>query len=60
MLHAQAESVGVYCFEDLRVWQAPKRQTDLVGHLIRRPLFVADHQLSAQLNEGIRNFVCGA
>jgi len=43
-------SVTVYQFEDLRVWQAAKRQCDLVGNLIKRPPFRADRELAAQMN----------
>jgi four helix bundle protein len=42
--------MGVYRFEDLRVWQAAKQQCDLVGVLLRRPAFVADRQLSDHMN----------
>jgi len=42
--------VTVYQFEDLRVWQAAKRQCDLVGNLIKRPPFRADRELAAQMN----------
>ena len=42
--------MGVYRFEDLRVWQAAKTQCDRVGDLIRRPEFRRDVELSGQLN----------
>jgi four helix bundle protein len=42
--------VGVYRFEDLRVWQAAKEQCDRVGQLIKRPEFRRDQELSAQMN----------
>ena len=42
--------MAVYRFEDLRVWQAAKRQCDLVGNLIKRPSFRADRELAAQMN----------
>ena len=42
--------MGVYRFEDLRVWQAAKRQTDRVGELIKRPEFRQDPELSGQMN----------
>ena len=40
----------VYRFEDLRVWQAAKQQSDRVGELIKRPKFRDDRALSDQLN----------
>ena len=40
----------VYRFEDLRVWQAAKRQSDRVGELIKRPEFRNDLALSDQMN----------
>ena len=40
----------VYRFEDLRVWQAAKKQSDRVGELIKRPEFRRDRELSDQLN----------
>jgi four helix bundle protein len=43
--------MGVYRFEDLRVWQAAKEQCDRVGHLIKRPEFRRDSELSSQMNE---------
>jgi four helix bundle protein len=42
--------MGVYRFEDLRVWQAAKTQCDRVGELIRRPEFLRDRELSGQMN----------
>ena len=43
--------MGVYRFEDLRVWQAAKRQSDLVGALLLRPAFCRDRQMSEQMND---------
>jgi four helix bundle protein len=43
--------MGVYRFEDLRVWQAAKRQCDLVGTLILRPAFRRDKQMSEHMND---------
>jgi len=43
--------VSVYRFEDLRVWQAAKRQSDRVGILCVQPVFRADRQLSEQIND---------
>ena len=43
--------MGVYRFEDLRVWQAAKQQSDRVGALINRAEFWRDRQLSSQLND---------
>ena len=40
----------VYRFEDLRVWQAAKQQSDRVGELIKRPKFRDDRALSHQLS----------
>ena len=42
--------MGVYRFEDLRVWQAAKAQCDRVGELIKRPEFERDAALSDQMN----------
>jgi four helix bundle protein len=42
--------MGVYRFEDLRVWQAAKEQCDRFGELRKRPEFVQDQQLSDQMN----------
>jgi four helix bundle protein len=42
--------VGVYRFEDLRVWQAAKQQCDGVGALLKRPPFQRDRELSGQMN----------
>ena len=44
--------MGVYRFEDLRVWQAAKRQGDRVGALITRPDFWHDREWSGQMNDG--------
>ena len=41
---------GVNRFEDLRVWQAAKRQCDRVGELIKRPEFLQDLDLATQVN----------
>jgi four helix bundle protein len=43
--------VGVYRFEDLRVWQAARKQCDRVGELIRRPEFRRDREMSGQMND---------
>src|SRR5687768_1772363 len=43
--------MGVYRFEDLRVWQAAKEQCDRVGALIKRSTFKSDPGLSNQMNE---------
>ena len=43
--------MGVYRFEDLRVWQAAKRQCDRVGALVKRPEFERDRELSSQMND---------
>jgi four helix bundle protein len=43
-------AMGVCRFEDLRVWQAAKRQCDRVGELITRPQFRADAELADQMN----------
>jgi hypothetical protein len=37
-----ADPVGVYRFEDLRVWQAAKEQCDRVGDLLTRQRFQRD------------------
>jgi len=42
--------MGVYRFEDLRVWQAAKQQCDRVGELINRAEFLHDCELSNQIN----------
>jgi four helix bundle protein len=42
--------MSVCRFEDLRVWQAAKRQCDRVGELIKRPDFRGDQELSQQMN----------
>jgi len=42
--------MGVYRFEDLRVWQAAKSQCDRVGALIKRADFWRDLELSRQMN----------
>jgi four helix bundle protein len=43
--------VGVYRFEDLRVWQAAKQQCDRVGALLKRPAVQRDRELSGQMND---------
>jgi four helix bundle protein len=43
--------VGVYRFEDLRVWQAAKQQCDRVGVLLKRPIFQRDREMSGQMND---------
>ena len=43
--------MGVYRFEDLRVWQAAKEQCDRVGLLMKRPEFRQDPALLTQMNE---------
>jgi four helix bundle protein len=43
--------VGVNRFEDLRVWQAAKQQSDRVGALLKRPSFRSDPEISAQMND---------
>jgi four helix bundle protein len=43
--------VGVYRFEDLRVWQAARQQCDRVGALLERPTFQRDRKLSEQMND---------
>jgi four helix bundle protein len=42
--------MGVYRFEDLRVWQAAKRQCDHVGSLLNRPGLQQDRPLADQMN----------
>ena len=42
--------MGVYRFEDLRVWQAARRQCHRVGELVKRPEFRRDWALSDQMN----------
>jgi four helix bundle protein len=55
--HAIAASMSVYRFEDLRVWQAAKRQCDQVGELIMRPTFRDDRELSNQMNRAALSVV---
>jgi len=43
--------MGVYRFEDLRVWQAARDQCNRVGSLIKRPEFREDRKLSDQMND---------
>ena len=43
--------MGVYRFEDLRVWQAAKKQCDRVGDLLTRQRFQRDCELSRQIND---------
>lgn len=42
--------MGVYRFEDLRVWLAAKTQCDRIGELRKRPQFRDDVELSNQMN----------
>ena len=42
--------MGVYRFEDLRVWQAAQQQCDEVGALLQRSAFRRDWALSDQMN----------
>ena len=42
--------MGVYRFEDLRVWQAARQQCDEVGTLLQRSSFRRDWALSDQMN----------
>ncbi len=42
--------MGVYRFQDLRVWQRAKRQSERIGQLLKRPQFQRDQRLSDQLN----------
>src|SRR5579859_5051238 len=42
--------MGVDRFEDLRVWQAAKAQSDRVGVLLKQPEFKRDFELSSQMN----------
>jgi four helix bundle protein len=43
--------MGVYRFEDLRVWQAAKRQCDRVGALLKLPAFQRDREIAGQMND---------
>jgi hypothetical protein len=56
MRHAIARRMGVYRFEDLRVWQAARKQCDRVGGLINRPEFRRDRPLSDQMNAAAKDF----
>jgi four helix bundle protein len=49
--------MSVYRFEDLRVWQAAKRQCDRVGELIIRPQFRGDKELASQMNRAALSVV---
>ena len=42
--------MGVYRFEDLRVWQAARQQADRVGELMKRAEWRQDQELARQLN----------
>jgi four helix bundle protein len=42
--------MGVNRFEDLRVWQAAKKQSDLVGELLTRPEFQQSRRLSDDMD----------
>jgi four helix bundle protein len=48
--HATPSGMGVYRFEDLRVWQAARKQCERVGDLLKRREFAADRELCEQLN----------
>ena len=48
--HAIRFDMGVSRFEDLRVWQAAKKQCDRVGELKKRPEFRDDPELTDQMN----------
>jgi four helix bundle protein len=50
MRRAIGRRMGVCRFEDLRVWQAARKQCDRVGALIDRPRFRRDRPLSDQMN----------
>ena len=43
--------MGVYRFEDLRVWQAAKQQCDRVGALLKTPALRRDREISSQMND---------
>jgi len=43
--------MGVNRFEDLRAWQAARKQCQAVGELITRPKFRQDVKLSLQIND---------
>jgi four helix bundle protein len=43
--------MGVFRFEDLRVWQAAHEQSNRVGALLKRPEFKSDRKLGDQLND---------
>jgi four helix bundle protein len=51
MRHAHYYCMGVYRFEDLRVWQAAQKQCVRVGELIKRPEFRRDRELCGQMND---------
>ena len=42
--------MGVNRFEDLRVWQAAKKQSDLVGELLTRPEFQRHPRLADDMD----------
>jgi four helix bundle protein len=42
--------MAIWRFEDLRVWQAAKRQCDRVGELLKRPEFRQQAALSNQMD----------
>jgi four helix bundle protein len=42
--------MGVYRFEDLRMWQAARAQCDQVAEWTKRPAFRRDTEISKQLN----------
>jgi len=43
--------MGVYRFEDLRVWQAAQKQCVRVGELKKRPELRRDQEMSGQMND---------
>jgi four helix bundle protein len=50
MQRAVQACMGVYRFEDLRVWQAARKQSECIAELMKRPELLADAELSAQIN----------
>src|SRR2546425_78031 len=51
MRRADSFRMGVYRFEDLRVWQAAKKQCDRIGELRKRPESRGDRELTEELND---------
>jgi four helix bundle protein len=49
--------MGVNRFEDLRVWQAAKQQSDQVGVLLQRETLRRDLALSDQMNRAVVSVV---